>query len=493
MTAGWKPVPRSCRFDDRPNRKDIVISQRTIARGGRAAFCALATADAQSPSSSARTISPVRDGLYQVRDGAQISLFLVTSEGIAVVDPLSRDTASWLRGELERRFPGQGVRYVLHTSHRVTRADGASLLGRGVTTIGHELFNRERARAARTMPKEYESVSSATETFRERRTITLGGQSVELISAPTPDGPDNVVVLFPGHRILFTGDLFRPRSLPERIDPEILDAAMRALEAVEGLSFDAVLTGEGETVTRSDVAAYREYLQELDNGVRSSFRAGNDLATTQDSLQLSPYQTWAGFETRRRANIADIYQALRRSESSLFVGAGFGFSSAGECEAFRPCSIGSAPVYGSLTGLRYAVGRIGVGAQLSFQQSHFAQYPQTFQGTSIVEQRDTFVEVPLTLGLGSPLGLSTSVEAGPTILISERGQTYFGRSIEFVEQRRVALAWSVGGSVRARVAGPIRIIAPIRLVYGGVEPSLTSKVRLMMGVAVQVGLTNGVR
>ena len=41
----------------------------------------------------------------ELRNGQQTTVFLVTPEGIILADPLRRDTALWLKGELGARFP----------------------------------------------------------------------------------------------------------------------------------------------------------------------------------------------------------------------------------------------------------------------------------------------------------------------------------------------------------------------------------------------------
>src|SRR5688572_25678456 len=70
-----------------------------------------------APMTAVPQIANVGGDLYRVQVGDQATVFLVTPQGIILADPLSYDVAAWLRKELESRFPGRPVRYVLHTHH----------------------------------------------------------------------------------------------------------------------------------------------------------------------------------------------------------------------------------------------------------------------------------------------------------------------------------------------------------------------------------------
>jgi flavorubredoxin len=71
----------------------------------------LAAAQGRPP----REIIKVTDNVYRARNGAWYSFFLVTPDGIILIDPLSTDYAKWLKSQFEERFPGQSVRYVIYS------------------------------------------------------------------------------------------------------------------------------------------------------------------------------------------------------------------------------------------------------------------------------------------------------------------------------------------------------------------------------------------
>ena len=51
-----------------------------------------------------REIGKLTGDVYYARSDDYVSAFMVTSEGIILVEPIGTEFASWLKGELERRF-----------------------------------------------------------------------------------------------------------------------------------------------------------------------------------------------------------------------------------------------------------------------------------------------------------------------------------------------------------------------------------------------------
>ena len=72
-----------------------------------------------------RVITHVTGDLYRAQNNNHNSAFLVTPEGIIVVDPLNEAFAQWLKQELDQRF-GVPVRYVIYSHHHWDHASGGA-------------------------------------------------------------------------------------------------------------------------------------------------------------------------------------------------------------------------------------------------------------------------------------------------------------------------------------------------------------------------------
>jgi hypothetical protein len=498
--------------------------------------CIPAESGAQSFDTRVQTITNIRGGLYRVQDGGDVTVFLVTSQGIVLVDPMSPTTALWLRKEFETRFPNLPVRYVVFTSHSVRRASGGSMFDKTAETVGHERFTSERVAAARRLPAAfrtldtnqdgalqaaefgstpsaalldvldvnqdgvvtpvelYSSVPTARRTYQRQLTLTLGGESVELRSAPTAQAADMTVVVFPALRMALTAELFPLRSVPNRLGPGSLDRLVTSLRMVEALPVDSILTERGEMASVADVAAFRAYVEDLNAGVRGAFADGRTLVDVQDSLRLDKHSQLANFDTGRRANIAELYPRLRRSETSVLVAASYVAASADQtaCHPGSGCILEGTSWSGGIAGIRFSVGPLAFGAQVHSNRPVTVHNPSAvFLGASAAQERDTVFAFPVVYRLGArPARLSMNVEAGPSIVVTETGRTVFGPFGYFTESKRWNIGWLAGGVVRLRLTSRTAIVVPAYLMRGGsdlVGPRLT------VGGGLSVGLTSGVR
>jgi flavorubredoxin len=65
-----------------------------------------------------RTITHITGDLYRFQNNFHFSVFLVTSEGIIVTDPIDKDAATWLKAELKKRFD-KPIKYLIYShDHR---------------------------------------------------------------------------------------------------------------------------------------------------------------------------------------------------------------------------------------------------------------------------------------------------------------------------------------------------------------------------------------
>ena len=85
-----------------------------------------------------RTIAKITGDLYRFGNGVWFGVFLVTSNGIILVDPISTDLATWLKEELTQRFPGVPVRYVIYSHSHWDHIEGGGLFAETAQFIAQE-------------------------------------------------------------------------------------------------------------------------------------------------------------------------------------------------------------------------------------------------------------------------------------------------------------------------------------------------------------------
>jgi glyoxylase-like metal-dependent hydrolase (beta-lactamase superfamily II) len=114
------------------------MNNKTIARFSSwllAVAFSLASASLLAQGAPERSITELRDGLYRAQNNQHYTVFLVTSEGIILSDPISTEFSTWLKAELARRF-NTPVRYVLYSHHHWDHASGGAVFADTAEFVG---------------------------------------------------------------------------------------------------------------------------------------------------------------------------------------------------------------------------------------------------------------------------------------------------------------------------------------------------------------------
>jgi glyoxylase-like metal-dependent hydrolase (beta-lactamase superfamily II) len=89
------------------------------------------------PDTPEREITNVTGDLYRFREVRHVGMFLVTPDGIIVVDPTNPGLAQWLKDELDERF-GLPVRYVIYSHAHNDHASGGEVFADTATFLAND-------------------------------------------------------------------------------------------------------------------------------------------------------------------------------------------------------------------------------------------------------------------------------------------------------------------------------------------------------------------
>ena len=310
------------------------------------------------PEGPARSIVNITGDLYRAQNEGHFTVFLVTEEGIIMSDPINRDFATWLRGEMQERFD-QPVRYVLYSHSDFDHASGGEVFADTAEFVGHENMLEalaepsdmalpanaaeldangngeiEQAEAMGNFENNFAlfdangdgmlsggeiargpvgDVHAPTITYSDRRTIELGGKSVEMIH-PGPAHSANMSVLhFPEESAVFVVDFISLNRLPfQTLGGYDHDVWTGAIRDVEALGAEFVIPGHGDVGTTADVGEHRQYLEELHDAVAEGIAAGSSLEELQASVTMDAYSDWLNFEQWRPLNVEGMYNFLNK-------------------------------------------------------------------------------------------------------------------------------------------------------------------------------------
>jgi glyoxylase-like metal-dependent hydrolase (beta-lactamase superfamily II) len=303
-----------------------------------------------------REVGRLTGDVYYARMDDYVSAFMVTPEGIVLVEPIGTEFATWLKGELGRRF-AVPVKYVIYSHYHADHASGAAVYKDTARIIGHEsilgflemppantplpenLRGQDTNRNGRLEQSEaegrvaelfdlydmdgngelsgaeavrgpYKYVTPPDLTYTEQVNINLGGKRVEVIPIPTDHAPDNTVVRFvDGDNVVFASDWITIDRVP--FGPgATLPSEIEKIRGVLAMEFEHFVCSHGKLGTKSDVAANLLYREEVRGRVAGAIRAGLSLQEAQASVMMDDYKDWEYWEQQRPLNIMGAYRSL---------------------------------------------------------------------------------------------------------------------------------------------------------------------------------------
>ncbi len=304
-----------------------------------------------------RNITNITGDLYRAQNNNHFTALLVTPEGIIMSDPINREFATWLKGELAARFDVP-VRYVLYSHSDFDHASGGEVFADTAEFVGHENMTAALALPSDDMPlpenaaamdanrngtiemaeatgnfqnnfalfdaNEDGMLSGAeiargpvsdvyppTDTYSDRTTITLGGKSVEMIHPGTQHSANMSILHFIDESAVFVVDFLSLRRLPFRTMAGYnLDEWLQEIRFVEDFGAEIVMGGHGDVGTTADVAEARQYLEELRDAVAAGMEAGSSLEELQASITMEAYSDWGNYTEWLPLNIEGMYNML---------------------------------------------------------------------------------------------------------------------------------------------------------------------------------------
>jgi glyoxylase-like metal-dependent hydrolase (beta-lactamase superfamily II) len=218
-------------------------------------------------------VGRVERNLYWVTDGTYQAAFLTTADGVVLLDApptLGHNIQRAIDEIAAANGVGNRVTHLIYSHHHADHAGASSLFHRNVTRIGHEETRNLLLRdddPARPAPEE---------TFRDRRTLEIAGERIELVWHGANHTPDNIFIHLPDHDALMLVDIVNPGWAPvchgnvgEDV-PGYIEAPATALT----YPWKYFIGGHmGRIGTRDDVALHQRYMADIADSSRKALDA----------------------------------------------------------------------------------------------------------------------------------------------------------------------------------------------------------------------------
>jgi glyoxylase-like metal-dependent hydrolase (beta-lactamase superfamily II) len=293
-------------------------------------------------------------------------VFLVTDEGIILADPINTGFATWLKGELDKRFDVP-VRYVLYSHHHGDHASGGDIFADTAEFVGHEnmLDHLAMPPESTPLPLEGQYAIAATMdangngriekgeasgpilanfsgfdangdgelngaevlrgplsdvrppdiTYSTTKVISLGGKQVEMTWVGEMNhSMDMSVITFPDERAMHIVDFVTFQRLPYRemdFENGMFDEWMAAIRHWEVVAedYDYISAGHGPVGDASDVTEWRRYFEQLRDAVAEAIANGQSLEEMRESIEIEEFRDWEGYSWLDE-NVLGMYHFL---------------------------------------------------------------------------------------------------------------------------------------------------------------------------------------
>ncbi len=238
------------------------------------------------------------DNVYIFRYQGHQSMFVVTKAGVIATDPigLRRPQAVTTYIDEIKKVTSQPIKYVIYShSHYDHIAGGKPFKDLGAKFIAHK--------NAVAQLKRFPSgdVVMPDEAVDNKRTLNLGGTTLELLYVGRNHSDNSLVMRLPKEKLIFTVD-FVPiqtllfRNMPDTANPnEWRDSLVK----VAALDWERMIPGHpyagGRLGTKQDVTDLVGYFDDLGAEVKKFAAEGKCTDTAMKDVKLPKYEKWGNY------------------------------------------------------------------------------------------------------------------------------------------------------------------------------------------------------
>jgi glyoxylase-like metal-dependent hydrolase (beta-lactamase superfamily II) len=245
-------------------------------------------------------VGQVEKNLYYVTDATYMAAFLATREGVVLFDApptIGHNLQRAINAVAAGNDVSNKVTHIVYSHHHADHLGASSLFGDDVLRIGQAETKVLLARdndPTRPLPDV---------TFKNSYTLEVGGSRVNLAWLGTNHTPDNSYIHFPDHDTLMLVDVNLPGWVPFdsfNLNEDVLGSLAAPATALS-FPWKHFIGGHmGRLGTRTDMAVYEQYVNDLIAGAKASLTA----------IDPTPYfakygdNEWAAVKEYQNAQVA---------------------------------------------------------------------------------------------------------------------------------------------------------------------------------------------
>jgi len=246
-------------------------------------------------------------------DGSSNAAFLVTDEGVLVIDAQQHPADARRLIGLIRKVTDKPIKWLVvthaHGDHflgnPVYKAEGATIISHRDTRAMMQKYYADEVQRRQDYFKRYNLDTSELKmvlpevTFDTRFTIHLGGRTIELMNWGAAQNPGDTLIHFPHARALFLGGPFSRQNWSNYSFTPSVENWIAVLRKAGAMDVDTYMGGHGDVGTRADVLEYAQMHQDFLNEVKAGIAAGKSRDELADSIRMPQYSHFRNYHRMR--------------------------------------------------------------------------------------------------------------------------------------------------------------------------------------------------
>ena len=258
--------------------------------------------------------------------------FVVTAEGVVVIDALASPRQGEQLLQAIRGVTDQPVRWLVLTHHHPDHHFGAVVLRKaGARVIAHPDRRTLAAEGGEDAliadwvrvvgldaMRGFEFADTPDRPVTGTDTLRLGGRTIVISHPGAGHSAGDLIVWLPQERVLFAGDLLVEDGVSMVVDGNS-EELLRVLGAVDSLGARVVVPGHGAIPARPKdlLRRTRDYLTGLQAEMRTAVEKGVPMRRALAALPPADSARPVSLDSRRRRNAARVYVEEERKYMGL--------------------------------------------------------------------------------------------------------------------------------------------------------------------------------
>ena len=246
-------------------------------------------------------------------DGSSNAMFMVTDEGVLIIDTQQHPADARRLLGLIRKVTEKPIKWVLvshaHGDHflgnPVFKAEGATIVSQRDTRGMMQKYYKDEVQRRQAYFKRYKLDTSELQmvlpevTFDSRFTIHMGGRTAELISLGAGQNPGDTLVHFPHARTLFLGGPFSRQNWSNYSFTPSVENWIALLRKAAAFDADTFIGGHGDASKREDLLEYAQMHEDFLKAVKAGIAEGKSRDALADTIKMEQYSHYRNYHRLR--------------------------------------------------------------------------------------------------------------------------------------------------------------------------------------------------